>query len=324
MLPSPSLMNRPPLSLLGLVGLMITLSATNFGCKSDSPSTSQVNGSPKKLVASSYMLACFAQELAPEGMEVSFPVPKDVDPGYWHPTADDIQALQQADLIVLNGSTYESWLDAVSIDESKWVDTTVGMKNELIESGEVVTHSHGPDGEHTHAGVATQLWLDPALALRQASVLETALAARSAESQRPQITANAVALNKKLVAFEEFFQQQTNSCRGLAVIASHPVYQYLGRRLDWQLASVHWEPGETPSDEEFTALQELVTTSNAKLMIWEGEPTPETRERVEAMGLVIVVYDPCFQTPETGDWFTVMHENVERLAAGAKAINANP
>lgn len=294
------------------------------GCKSETQTTTTSQPAPKNLVATSYMLAHFAETLAVDGMQVSFPIPADVDPAHWHPTEEDVAALQQADLLIINGSTYESWLDSISIDDEKILNTTVALSDQLIESGEEVTHSHGPEGEHSHAGTASQLWLDPALAVRQAGTLETSLAERLQVEARTELAAKSVVLNKKLVEFESSFEDKTEACRGWAVIASHPVYQYLGRRLDWKLSSVHWEPGETPSEEEFTALQSLVESTGAKLMIWEGEPTAETRTRVEAMGLTIAVYDPCFQKPEDGDWFTVMQANVDRLAAAIKTIGAQP
>lgn len=48
-------------------------------------------------------------------------------------------------------------------------------------------------------------------------------------------------------------------------------------------------------------------------MIWEDEPLPESVERLEKMGIQSVVYDPCGNRPDDGDFMTVMNSNVANL-----------
>ena len=52
----------------------------------------------------------------------------------------------------------------------------------------------------------------------------------------------------------------------------------------------------------------------ARWMIWEGEPTAEMVQRLEGVGIKSVVFDPCGNAPETGDYLSVMRRNVEQLA----------
>jgi hypothetical protein len=52
-------------------------------------------------------------------------------------------------------------------------------------------------------------------------------------------------------------------------------------------------------------------------MLWEAEPKAETRRRLEALGLASVVYAPCAQRPEAGDWLSAMASNAARLAGEA-------
>ena len=51
----------------------------------------------------------------------------------------------------------------------------------------------------------------------------------------------------------------------------------------------------------------------AAWMIWEGEPLPESVKRLEGMGIGSVVFDPCGNRPDQGDFLTVMKRNVENL-----------
>jgi zinc transport system substrate-binding protein len=48
-------------------------------------------------------------------------------------------------------------------------------------------------------------------------------------------------------------------------------------------------------------------------MIWEGEPTPEIVARLEELGVESVVFEPCGNTPDSGDYLSVMQANVRNL-----------
>jgi zinc transport system substrate-binding protein len=56
-------------------------------------------------------------------------------------------------------------------------------------------------------------------------------------------------------------------------------------------------------------------------MIWEGEPKPESVAKLKAMGIDSIVYDPCGNRPETGDFLTVMKQNVKNLKEIFEAKN---
>ena len=51
----------------------------------------------------------------------------------------------------------------------------------------------------------------------------------------------------------------------------------------------------------------------AQWMIWEGEPLKETGERLEAVGIHSLVFDPCGNTPAKGDFMRIMRQNVKNL-----------
>ena len=93
--------------------------------------------------ASNYPLQYFAQKISAPLVDVRLPVPAGEDPAFWEPTPEDVAALQKADLVVLNGASYESWLKNVSLASSRLVDTSEGFKEQFIAQ-ETTTHSHGP------------------------------------------------------------------------------------------------------------------------------------------------------------------------------------
>jgi zinc transport system substrate-binding protein len=44
-------------------------------------------------------------------------------------------------------------------------------------------------------------------------------------------------------------------------------------------------------------------------MLWEAEPTPATREKLEQRGVGAIVFDPCANRPREGDYLSVMRAN---------------
>jgi zinc transport system substrate-binding protein len=51
-------------------------------------------------------------------------------------------------------------------------------------------------------------------------------------------------------------------------------------------------------------------------MLWEATPLDETRQLLASeYGVGSVVFDPCGNRPESGDYISVMRANVESLEA---------
>ncbi len=118
-----------------------------------------------------YPLQYFAERIGVEHVNVVFPAPADVDPAYWMPDTQTIAAYQQADLILLNGANYARWLNKATLPRSRMVNTSAGFKDQYIEAAEILTHSHGSEGEHAHESLAFTTWIDFILAARQAKAI---------------------------------------------------------------------------------------------------------------------------------------------------------
>lgn len=91
------------------------------------------------------------------------------------------------------------------------------------------------------------------------------------------------------------------------------MYQYLGRRHGFELTSLHWEPDLTPPPEEWAALDALLDERVATVMLWESEPTPETRAGLEARGLRIAVFPTWSNRPAKGDFISAMRATIDAL-----------
>jgi zinc transport system substrate-binding protein len=273
--------------------------------------------------ATNYPLAYFAERIGGDQVEVVFPAPGDVDPAYWAPDPEVITDYQQADLILLNGAGYEKWLERASLPASKLVDTSVVVEGSYIPLDEGVVHTHGPEGEHSHKGWAFTTWLDPMIAIAQAQAIQEALS-----ELRPEAAADfRVAyegLQTDLLVLDAQLGNVAADIGDRPIVYSHPVYQYLDEHLGLNGESVHWEPGEMPTEEMWNELSTLLQSHPAELMIWEGEPLEAVKSRLAGLGLQSVVYNPCGNVPESGNYGSVMLQNVANLqpVAGSDSSEA--
>jgi zinc transport system substrate-binding protein len=259
-----------------------------------------------------YPLEYFAERIGGDEVAVEFPAPPDVDPAFWNPVAETIAAYQNADLILLNGAAYAKWVAKVSLPQAKVVDTSKGFSDHYIVTEGAVTHSHGPGGEHAHTGTAFTTWIDLDQSLQQARAIEEALTARWPD--RADIwKAGFSELEEDLTALDAALRNAVAANASQAMVASHPVYQYLTRRYSLNIESVMWEPDAFPTEGQWRELSHLIEDHDAKWMIWEGEPLPESLQRLAEMGVKSVVFDPCGNVPEDGDFLTVMRKNIERM-----------
>ncbi len=259
-----------------------------------------------------YPLRYFAWRIAGDLAEVRFPGPAGADPAFWEPAPDVIQAYQSADLILLNGAGYERWTERASLPLSKLADTSAAFAADYIPLREAVTHSHGPTGQHTHAGFAFTTWLDPDLARRQAEAVRDALV-RLLPCHRARLEERFQALAADLAALDAELARALGSRAPL--LASHPVYQYLERRYRLNLVSLHWEPDEMPSEAEWRRFEGVLKKHRARTMLWEAEPLRDIAARLAGYGIRPVVFDPCANAPSEGDYLSVMRANAARLRA---------
>lgn len=269
---------------------------------------------PLQVYTVNYPLTYFAERIGGEHVEVVFPAPEGVDPAFWKPDEATIEKYQQADLIILNGAEYEKWTKQVSLPIARKVDTSKSYRNELIHFETSVTHSHGPTGDHSHSGTAFTTWLDFSQAIQQAEAILIALSRKDAV-HKPYFEKNFESLHNDLVELDKRMLALGRKSGGKPLLASHPIYQYMARRYNLNLEMVMWEPDVDPGKEQWQHLDIIRKNHPAKYMIWEGEPLGQSKEKLAALKIQSVVFEPCFSVPAKGDFLSVMKSNISNLEA---------
>jgi zinc transport system substrate-binding protein len=266
-------------------------------------------------------LAYFAERITndvPEqDLRVRFPAPAQVDPAFWQPSADVIGAYQSAQMILLNGAGYARWTSTATLPRSSQVDTGAAFAQQNIELADTVSHTHGSEGEHSHGELAFTTWLDFELASQQVRAISQALTAalpqhsESFASQTAALLQDLSRLHEQLLALGD----------SPPLLASHPVYQYLARRYELELRSVHWEPDALPNDAQWAAFETLLAEQSARSMLWEAQPLPTVVDALAQRGVSVIVYEPCGNLPADGDFLQAMTRNVAGLTRAFEALN---
>ena len=277
--------------------------------RADSPTIYTVN----------YPLSYFAERMAPASAQVVFPVPRGIDPAFWKPSADAVREYQEATLILLNGAGYARWARYATLPRTRIVVTADGCRDGYLRTEQNVQHRHGPEGAHAHTEIAFTTWLDLRLAACQSSHVRDALIERMPDA-KDSISAKFEALERDLFDLDARLQKVGRALGNQPILASHPVYPYLANAYGLSIKSLHLEPDQALSDDDWNEIEAMLKQVRAKWMLWEAPPLEATGAGLLRRGVTPIVFDPAGQTPSNGDFLSVMKANVDRLecAAGVK------
>jgi zinc transport system substrate-binding protein len=200
------------------------------------------------------------------------------------------------------------------------VNTSDAISDRLLPLEGTVTHSHGPEGEHEHEGYAFTTWLDPELATLQAQAVAGPISVLRPDDE-PEIRQRLESLKSNLADIDGRLAFAAEALGNEPLFFSHPVYQYLINRYALNGVEVHWEPDHVPDGHAWGHLRATLKEHSAKWMIWEGEPLEGTVAKLAELGISSIVFNPCGNRPDQGDYLRVMAANAVALEglAGSNA-----
>jgi zinc transport system substrate-binding protein len=208
------------------IALLIAAAAAFF---STTQQTSQL-----QVVASFYPLAFFSQEIGGEYVQVTQLSPSNTEIHNWEPSASDITAAEDADVIVYNGAGLDHWmqdelLPALSNAKSRLtIDTTSGLPLLLVSetSGENETGLYDP---HT--------WISPYMAKLQAEKIYNALVQRD-PAHESYYTNNWENLKNTLEQIDANYTAALATKQKNTIFVSHAAYGYLAYRYNFEQQGV--------------------------------------------------------------------------------------
>ena len=298
--------------------LLVLLSVLSLvACGQQEPGREQSGATPAPaalpwIATVNYPLAWAAEQLCLDAAEVYFPATAGVDPASWQPAPDELITYQQSTLIFLNGANYARWVAKTSLPANRLRDTSRSFSDQLIEVDSGPLHSHGPQGDHSHGEQAFTVWLDLDLFRQQIEAVAAALA-KELPIKNAVLNWRRDEMLSELGAMDEGLREIGEALAGAPLLYSHPVYQYLDRAYGLNGVALHWEPGQQLYGADLVELDQLLAGHPARLMLWEDEPLPATRQQLKDRGIQVVVFRPMGNRPPSGDFASEMTANIARL-----------
>ncbi|MCX7445400.1 zinc ABC transporter substrate-binding protein [Corynebacterium sp. P7003] len=252
------------------------------------------------------------------------------DPHSFEPTAADMALAKKADLIVVGGGGYDSWLYR-NMDESIIVHAlplTVHDHGHDHEHGDEHDHDHehghdhGDEHDHGHGELVNEhIWYDP----HAVEEVGTELAER-VSALRPDAKVDTGRLKEKLSALES----EMDSIPAVRVAQTEPIADYIVEHSPLTEATPEGYRTATlkesePSAADYAAFTESLKKGEIDVLVFNPQTATDATERLrdEALGLGIPVVE-VFETPSrTENFFDFFNGVVERLKAGAQQVKKN-
>jgi zinc transport system substrate-binding protein len=295
-----------------ILSALVTASTLVTGCGKPSASTgtnatnsADTTGSPR-VFAANYALASFAEAIGGDMITVQSPTTDGAAATSFRPTPEQIIAIQDCQLILLNGADFSSWVSKASLPGSRTVRTANAFRDQWLESNHTHDHDHdhqhGPDGDgvdHHHAHWAAYTWLDPRLAKEQAQIVGNSLA-RALPGKGRAIAERSAALDAEFAPLIE--QAKRISAMTLPpVIAAEPNYEYLARACALDLHDADWHWNEPQPHDGMESLKQLIEATGATIILVPETPTPERAKVLSDLGLEHQVVPLLADRPEGDD-----------------------
>lgn len=283
-------------------------------CGSSDPARPQPAApSTPMVVVSTYPLEYFTTRMAGGMADIVFPVHPDASPARWRPQEGDLELLQDADLVLTNGATYEQWTQYVTLPGGRLRNTSAGFRDEYVIIPDAVRHHHGDGNWHTHDATASVTWLDPIQAIQQAASIRAALVELLPHGEE-EINRRHGELEEDLRQWHRQNLEALQPLRGVHLLSASHDFQYLARRYRLDVSFLSWATHLPLDEAAWEELDAVVADNPAQWLLWRGEPTEEARDGLGERGISIIALDIASHEPPEGDFLDAMAAIREALA----------
>jgi len=278
---------------MALIGLIAMLG----GCSPALPPL------PEKLNVSTtfYPLTFLAKRIGADAAIVTQVVPGATEPHDFEPTPQEVSAVYNSKVFLLNGAGLEPWAEDIT--------------EELDEKGiAVIRATEGMESGNPH------IWLDPVS--MKAITLHVRDAFLKADPAHARVyKASATKLIYDLDALHAYFKTKLKKCARKRVIVSHDAFGHLAKRYGFETLSVAGlSPDEEPSPKIMADIINTAKREKVTVIFSETLASPKLAEAVaRGANAEVRVLNPLEGlTPEEEaagrDYLSIMRENAGNLA----------
>ncbi len=305
-------MNSDTRAAILAISIIIPLSAFALWSSDQSKAASLAEVRQMKVLVSFYPLYEFTKAIGGERIDVSIIVPAGIEPHDWEPTIQDLQKMQDADMIVINGAGFETWLDdfVTSNPNVFIVDTSKGI--ELLEGSQI--HHENEDGERDKSNKDPHIWLNPVLAKKQVQNMANGLIELDPENAN-YYQKNVDVYNLKLDLLDNKIRTELSTCDKKDFIAFHDAFSYFANEYDLnQYTIVGVDANAEPTAVTLQKIIQNAQNLGLHIIYTEESVNPRISEVIadEIDGQVLVL-SPIEIADNNSDYIKKMEQNLLNL-----------
>lgn len=291
--------------------LILTTAACLTGC---APAATPAQDS-LTVYASFYPVYDFAVKIAGDKAQVYNMVPAGSGGHGWEPSAQDIVALEKAQVFLYAGAGMEDWVDTVlgSLTNKNLTVVEAAQGLSLLDG-----HSHSDHEEA--ASHDPHVWLSPANAKHMIRNIADGLISVDPDNSA-YYEENYTKYAQELDVLDQEFKDRLSPLPRKEIVVSHQAFGYLCRDYGLtQIAVRGISPDAEPDPRTMAHVIDYVKEHDVKIIFFEELVDPKVSQAIaDATGAGTMVLSPIEalndeQTAAGGDYFSVMRENLEALA----------
>ena len=188
-----------------------------------------------QVYVSFYPLYETTQAIIGQKVDVKILTPTNIDPHDFDPSVKIIQEMKTADLIILNGGGFESWISNMELESDQLLDSSNGIS--FLETKSIAHHDehdehtkedeHEEHEEHEEHKVVSDphIWLNPNLVKIQVKNIAERLSKIDPENSK-SYNENALQYVEKLELLDLQIREELSSCSKKDFITYHNAFSY--------------------------------------------------------------------------------------------------
>ena len=310
------------------LGVILTSIAGCQPATQNNPHAAQspTNLPSKNIVTTSYPLQWVTQQITGNEYQVNFPADDSARPDHWRPDRATIAEIQAAELIICNGvaAPYASWMKTVSLPSSKVIESaSKGMSlSDFISVEDIrLVHSHGPEGEHSHATMVSRTWLHPAMLAKQARFITDELCKRFPDDTSA-FQQNLTALQTTLEATTpQPLQEQTKP-----IFAATPELKFLTKAVGANDLHFNWNENTTLAEVEASFASQDQTPKPSYILFPQRLAVLAVRIQpaLQQQKLTPIFVDMLDQPAPNRDFMSRLQANFEQMQKLVPSTDSKP
>jgi len=277
-----------------------------------------------QVYVSFYPLYETTQAVIGQKTDVKILTPTNVDPHDFDPSVKIIQEMKTADLIILNGGGFESWISNMEFESGQLLDSSNGisfLKTESVDHHEITEEEHEEHEENEeyeeHEVVSDpHIWLNPNLVKIQVKNIAERLSKINPENSK-SYNENASQYIEKLELLDLQIREELSSCSKKDFITYHNAFSYFSDEygLTQHTITKGVHDHSQPTAKSIEDIIDLAKKLDIKVIFTEDTSDIRISQVIaDEIGADVLILSPiATQDKENKNYFERMQENASSL-----------